>query len=239
MFLLLHRWIWQNPERCARKLLSFAETEADGGRDLIRAAELTRDPLLRRLFIVHAAEEDRHADLFRARGSMLLRTLSSRTSAPFQLNWMSPGERGLDDLRVNAETDASLLAFLHLSEKAAAGRFAIYRDVVRDDLPTQAIFEEILRDEVFHMNYTFTQLARLSPNSHRKLLWRARLRRLWKQYLRLATAIADMFGTILLTIQYFILIPPFAWLAKRAAGREQAGWTTLPPDKRDSLTRQY
>src|SRR6185436_7999875 len=110
MFLLLHRWIWQNPERCARKLLSFAETEADGGRDLIRAAELTRDPLLRRLFIVHAAEEDRHADLFRARGSMLLRTLSSRTSAPFQLNWMSPGERGLDDLRVNAETDASLLA---------------------------------------------------------------------------------------------------------------------------------
>ena len=58
MFQLLHRWIWQDPERCARKLLTFAETEADGGRDLIRAAELTRDPLLRRLFICQASDID-------------------------------------------------------------------------------------------------------------------------------------------------------------------------------------
>ena len=47
-----------------------------------------------------------------------------------------------------------LLAFLHVAEKAAAGRFAIYREVVDDDPTTRAIFEEILRDEVFHMNYT-------------------------------------------------------------------------------------
>ena len=238
IFRPVHRWIWSDSDRRVRKLLCFAEVETGGGRDILRAAEITRDPLLRRLYLAHAIDELHHGDLFRKRGADMLR--SSRTSSAPGARAESPASgHGLDDLRIQDEPDETLLAFLHLSEKAAAGRFAIYRDVVRDDLPTQAIFEEILRDEVFHMNYTFTQLARLSPDSHRKLLWRARLRRLWKQYLRLATAIADTFGTILLTIQYFILIPPFAWLAKRAARREQAGWTTLPPDKRDSLTRQY
>jgi len=239
MFLLLHRWIWQNPERCARKLLSFAETEADGGRDLIRAAELTRDPLLRRLFIVHAAEEDRHADLFRARGSMLLRTLSSRTSAPFQLNWMSPGERGLDDLRVNAETDASLLAFLHLSEKAAAGHFATYVDALKDDPLTSQVFKEVLKDETFHMNYTLAQLTRVAPQNHGTVLWKARLGRLWKAYLRLMSAIAGVMGAVMLTLQYFILLPPFAFFAKRAERREPRGWTAIPQDRDHSLTSQY
>jgi hypothetical protein len=239
MFLLLHRWIWQNPERCARKLLSFAETEADGGRDLIRAAELTRDPLLRRLFIVHAAEEDRHADLFRARGSMLLRTLSSRTSAPFQLNWMSPGERGLDDLRVNAETDASLLAFLHLSEKAAAGHFATYVDALKDDPLTSQVFKEVLKDETFHMNYTLAQLTRVAPQNHGTVLWKARLGRLWKAYLRLMSAIAGVMGAVMLTLQYFVLLPPFAFFAKRAERREPRGWTAVPQDRDQSLTSQY
>src|ERR1051325_203644 len=45
--------------------------------------------------------------------------------------------------------------------------------VVGDDPRTQAIFDEILRDEVFHMNYTYTQLARLLPNGYRKQVWRA------------------------------------------------------------------
>ena len=49
LFAFLHHWIWRHPARRARKLLNFAETEADGGRDLVRAAELTADPILRRL----------------------------------------------------------------------------------------------------------------------------------------------------------------------------------------------
>ncbi len=61
----IHRWVWRDVDRRARKLLRFAETEADGGRDLARAAELTDDPLLRRLFLRHALDEHRHAELFR------------------------------------------------------------------------------------------------------------------------------------------------------------------------------
>ena len=59
----LHRWIWADARRRGRKLLRFAETEADGGRDLARAAELTHDAILRRLFFRHAGDEQRHAAL--------------------------------------------------------------------------------------------------------------------------------------------------------------------------------
>jgi rubrerythrin len=239
MFQLLHRWIWRDPERCARKLFTFAETEADGGRDLVRAAELTEDPTLRRLFTVHAADEERHAQLFRTRGAALLQSLDGRPSTSFQLNWVSPGERGLDDLRVHAESDAGLLAFLHLSEKSAAGHFATYVDALKDDPATSSVFKEVLKDETFHMNYTLAQLTRVAPQRHGLFLWKARLSRLWKAYLRVASAIAGVMGTVMLTLQYFILLPPFALLAKRAGRREPQGWVSVAPDGERKMESQY
>jgi bacterioferritin (cytochrome b1) len=215
----LHRWVWRDPHRRARKLLRFAETEADGGRDISRAAELTADPLLRRLYLRHAEDELRHASLFRERGRALLRGLP-RARAGFEANWLAPGERGLDDLRVDGERDESLLAFLHLSEKAAAQRFAIYRQVLGLDPITRAVFDDVLRDEAFHMTYTQTQLARVSAGGSRARLFRARIGRLWKAYLRAAAALASVLGTLLLRIQYFVVLPPFAFLARRAARRQ-------------------
>src|SRR5438067_13555687 len=109
-----------------------------------------------------------------------------------------------------------LLAFLHLSEKNAAKRFTIYREIVEDDPETRAIFEQILRDEVFHMNYTYTQLARVSPHAYRRHVWHARAKRLWNRYLRVAAVMAGGVSSVMLTVMYFVLLPPFAWLAKRA-----------------------
>jgi len=37
----LHRWIWLDTARRARKLLRFAETEAAGGHDLVRDPSVT------------------------------------------------------------------------------------------------------------------------------------------------------------------------------------------------------
>ena len=235
----VHRWIWGDFDRRARKLLTFAEVETDGGRDILRAAEVTPDPLLRRLYLAHAIDELHHGDLLRQRGAALLRTRPRSTAFPASTSWLPSDGHGIDDLRIGEEPDESLLAFLHLSEKAAADRFSIYRDVVGNDMPTRAVFEEILRDEMFHMNYTYTQLTRISPGSYRRRLWRARASRMWKQYLRLAAAIAGFFGTIMLTAVYFILLPPFAWLAKRAERREPAGWSVHPPERNESLTGQY
>ena len=224
----VHAWVWLDPHRRARKLLRFAETEADGARDLSRAAELTGDPLLRRLFLRHAEDELRHASLFRA---------LPRRDAGFEANWLAPGERGLDDLRVDRERDATLLAFLHLSEKAAARRFALYRQVLSHDPATRDVFDDVLHDEAFHMSYTHTQLARVASRRSGARLWQARAGRLWKAYLRAAAALASLLGTLLLRVQYFVLLPPFAFLARRAARREPEGFARARP--RPELTSQY
>jgi rubrerythrin len=234
----VHRWVWGDFDRRVRKLLAFAEVETDGGRDILRAAEVTPDPLLRRLFLAHAIDELHHGVLFRERGAALLRTRSTRFTTVFNGNPL-PGGHGLDDLRIEGEPDHRLLAFLHVAEKAAAGRFSIYRDMVDDDPSTRAIFEEILRDEVFHMNYTYTQLARISPRSYRRQVWLARASRVWKRYLRVAAALAAVVGTLTLTTMYFILLPPFAWLARRAERREPLGWAPVSPRPDDSPTSQY
>src|SRR6267142_1053070 len=76
----IHRWIWGDPDRRVQKLLRFGETETDGGRDLLRAAEVTSDPLLRRLYLVHATDEQRHGILFRRRAAALLHASASGSS---------------------------------------------------------------------------------------------------------------------------------------------------------------
>jgi hypothetical protein len=235
----VHRWIWGHPGRRVQKLLRFSATEIDGGRDILRASEVTSDPLLRRLYMLHAVDENRHGALFRRRAAALLRSERHAAPAAFEAGWGAPAGHGLDDLNVRDESDDTLLAFLHVAERSAANRFSVYRDVLHSDPATRAVFEEILHDEVFHMNYTLSQLVRVSPQRHRWQLWRARFTRLWKAYLRVAAAIGGAFGTVLLTIQYFVLLPPFAFLAKRAERREPSGWRPIAPERNGSLKDEY
>ena len=88
-------------------------------------------------------------------------------------------------------------------------------------------------------------LVRIAPRRHGLRLWAARLHRIWKAYLRVATAIAGVIGTCVLAIQYFVLLPWFALLAKRAARRlrgdphrDAPGWTVRGSRVR-ALRTQY
>jgi hypothetical protein len=235
----IHRWVWSDSDRRLRKLLAFAQVETEGGRDILRAAELTPDPLLRRLYLEHAIDELHHGDLFRGRGAALWRARPVVGRVLLDGNPL-PGGHGLDDLRIDGEPDHRLLAFLHVAEKAAAGRFTIYRGLVDDDPQTRAIFEEILRDEVFHMNYTYTQIARVSPHAYRRHVWYARAKRLWNRYLRLAAVAAGLISRLMLTVMYFVVLPPFAWAARRSAAREPIGWTPIPSARQQAApTSQY
>jgi hypothetical protein len=235
----LQRWVWKDEARRGRRLLRFAEVEADGGRDLVRASELTPDPRLRRLYLHHALDESRHADIFHRRGIELLKSSRAGNGDLPYMAWMTPGERGLDDVEVERQKDDSLLAFLHLSEKAATREFVIYRDAVGDDAATRDVFDRVLRDEEFHMNYTRRELARISPERQRLLIWRGRLGRIWKGYLRLAVGLASIIGSLMLTLQYFVLLPPFAWAAKRAARKEPVGFVAVAADRNAGLRGQY
>jgi ferritin-like protein len=234
----IHRWIWRDHDRRVQKLLRFGDTETDGGRDLLRAAELTSDPLLRRLYLVHATDEQRHGMLFRRRAAAMLSAKPQREMATIA-DLPAPSGHGLDDLEVDQESDGTMLAFLHVAEKSAASRFTVYRNVLRSDPATQRVFDDILRDEMFHMNYTLTQLVRVAPERHRSRIWKARLTRMWKAYLRLASALAGIIGGVLLTIYYFVILPPFAFLAKRSSKNEKGGWTAVAPERNNSLRRQY
>src|SRR5713226_6628408 len=108
----VHRWIWRDPERRVRKLLRFSQVEGGGGRDILRAAEITPDPLLRRLYLAHAIDELHHSDLFRQRGGVLLRALPDHAKPTQAANGDGLGLH-LDDLRIEDEPDDALLAFLH------------------------------------------------------------------------------------------------------------------------------
>src|SRR5258707_11077140 len=118
----VHQWVWRDGDRRLRKLLTFGDVETDGGRDILRAAELTPDPLLRRLYLEHAIDELRHGDLFRERGAALLQSTGPRHKTFFSGSPL-PGGHGLDDLRVEGEPDHPLLAFLPVARKAAASPF--------------------------------------------------------------------------------------------------------------------
>jgi rubrerythrin len=235
----VHQWVWADDDRRLRKLLTFADVETDGGRDILRAAEVTPDPLLRRLYLEHAIDELHHGDLFRERGTALFRARRGGGRVLLSGNPL-PGGHGLDDLKIDGKPDRTLLAFLHVAEKSAAGRFTIYRELVDDDPQTRAIFEEILRDEVFHMNYTYKQLTRVAPTQYRRHVWHARAKRLWNRYLRVAASLAAVIGNVMLTGLYFTLLAPFAWLAKRSARREPIGWTPIRNARHDAPpTSQY
>jgi len=235
----VHQWVWADDDRRLRKLLTFADVETDGGRDILRAAEVTPDPLLRRLYLEHAIDELHHGDLFRERGTALLR--KRRGVRPVLLDGNPlPGGHGLDDLKIDGQPDRTLLAFLHIAEKSAAGRFAIYRELVDDDPETRAIFEEILRDEVFHMNYTYKQLTRVAPHEYKRHVWHARSKRIWNRYLRVAASLAALFGNVTLTVLYFVVLAPFSWFAKRSERREPLGWSPVRREGRDTSPRsQY
>src|SRR6202162_3189452 len=87
----VHRWVWGDFDRRVRKLFAFAEVEGDGGRDILRAAEVTSDPLLRGLYMEHAIDELRHADLFRQRGAALLKLRSTRSKVLFNTSPLPGG----------------------------------------------------------------------------------------------------------------------------------------------------
>jgi hypothetical protein len=54
-----------------------------------------------------------------------------------------------------------------------------------------------------------------------------------------AAALASVLGVAVLTVMYFVLLPPFAWMARRAQKREAAGWIPISGDRRESPASQY
>src|SRR5262245_38723329 len=57
--------VWRSETKTAAKFRSFSATEAGSALDMLKAAELEKDPRRRKLFFRHALDEARHSNYFR------------------------------------------------------------------------------------------------------------------------------------------------------------------------------
>ena len=222
-----YRDIWRDATRTIRTLESFAETEADGARDIATARQRSVEPWLCVQFEHHAADEWRHAEMFRARAQEL------RTQHPD----VDPAERdpGFDLAkgRKSSEVDAhgffvsglmeelgdvAYVAMLHVAEKRAARLFRQMSAATRHDPATNRIFEEILKDERFHVAYTKKALEHWRARGRGKdvsdALAAAKGQRFLGAWRRFGLRAAASFGRVLLWIAYHTVLLPFGLVAR-------------------------
>ncbi|GEM_PF-321092 len=250
---LMLRWrsrtVWTDPVRKVLTLESFSRTEADGGRDIGSAATRVSDTELRAHLVRHTADELRHADLFMTRAQELRAT----TDMPPEADAEASGDSyDLSRGRPSSEVDAhgfftsglldemgevAYVAMLHGAEVRAASLFAAHRDLTRDDPETCAVFEQILRDEQYHVAYTKAVLDRWAEEGRGREVAEARSAarggRFWSGWKRAGIRSGASFSKFVLRIMYFTILLPFG-LANKGS-RSATGWSAAadqaPPQR--------
>jgi len=226
-----NRSVWTDPVRRVRTLESFAETEADGGRDLLTAARRISDPDLRVHIEHHAEDEVRHARLFRERAAELRADIdlgSVRAEESDSSYDLSRGRKGVD-VDAHGFFSASLcdelgevayVAMLHVAEQRARDLFEMHSHLNRHDEKTKAVFDEILKDEKYHVSYTRKFLDKWSQGGRevevKGALKDARSSRFMGAWKRVGVRSAAGFSKVLLRVLYWTVLQPFGWLARRS-----------------------
>jgi rubrerythrin len=231
-------WVWRNDAAVARKLEGFAATEAGSALDMLKAAELTDDAKLRRLFFRHAVDEARHAQLFR--------------EAATRIRAAGSGARAASDYDVIRATRQNLferlgliafIAFVHLAERRGERQFRALAAHFAGEPELADLFARIGRDERFHVAYSGALLRRwrreLRAREVRRALWRIRWERARDAWRRMGRVLGDGTSRLLLGLLYLVVLPVFALLARRQGG-ERTGWRRRAlPDAADAAGRQF
>jgi len=240
------RGIWHDPSRTLLTLDSFARTEEDGGRDIASAARRVSDPELANHLHRHAADEVKHAGLFKRRAAELRTAGGAVSAAAREAEVASDSAYDLSRGRPSTEVDAHgfltlglldelgevpYVAMLHVAEVRAAALFHVHHDLTRHDPETCAIFEEILRDENYHVAWTAAMLktwrAAGRDEEVTAALKSARANRWLSAWKRLGVRSGGHFGRVVLVLLYGTLLAPFG-LAARRGRNGQAGWRGVP-----------
>lgn len=244
------RRMWADPVRAVLTLESFSRTEEDGGRDITAALQRVPDAQLRLHLERHARDEVRHADLFRRRAAALRAEARSRTTAG------DPGAE-LDLARGRAGRNAhgfftagvleekgeiAYVAMLHVAEVKARDLFAMHAELTVADPETQAIFNEILKDEKYHVSYTGKFLEQWRTQGYRaevrKAMRAARSSRHLQNWKNLGLRSGAGLSRALLYVFYWTLLLPFGLIA-RARGRVEPGATLPAANPARALRSQY
>jgi hypothetical protein len=252
-----YRSVWTDPVRRFRTLVSFSETEEDGGKDLLAAARRIRDADLRGHILRHAADERRHASMFRMRAAEVREAAGgdSGDGASDKAYDLGRG-RGGGDLDAHGFFNAGLydelgevayVAMLHVAEQRAAEFFELHHSLTEHDAETRAVFESILKDEKYHVAYTGRILEKWRREGRGaevdKGLKGARASRFMGAWKRLGVRSGGAFSRIMMRVMYWTVLLPFGLIAARS--RQRGGWQVpqakLPHGKppEQAATSQY
>lgn len=226
---------WSRAGAERRFLASFSETERGSAVDMLAAAELTQRRDLRRKYFIHALDETRHARLFARRASEFGAERVRARAALDDANTLQAhgivGGRSLFERYGELE----FLAFVHRSEALAVEQFGVYRDLDLLDDKTDAMLQNILRDEHFHVGYSKMELERYTRDGKgsnvrqalRKVFWR----RPWEAWMRFSLQIGHVVTSFWMTMLYMVVVAPF----KLGASREASGFRDVKPDSRSQM----
>lgn len=213
-------WVWRNDARIAAKLEGFAATEAGSALDMLKAAELSDDRKLRRLFFRHALDEARHAELFRA---------AARRIAPGPRRAGSAYEL-IHATRQNLFARYSLVrfvAFVNVAEEQGEAHFRALAAHFEGRPELARLFTRIGKDERFHVAYSRSLLQGFRREGRAgEVAWAlaaVRFTRAWEAWRRSGRLLGDLAARLLLGLAYLLVLPIFAVL-QRVRDPERAGW---------------
>ncbi|MBL4633460.1 MAG: ferritin-like domain-containing protein [Kofleriaceae bacterium] len=229
--------VWRSDRKMASKLAGFAATEAGSALDMLKAAELCDDKKLRRLFFRHAMDEARHAKMFRAHSRLL-----GKESDLQESEYMRSSAT-----RQNLYQELGLvrfLAFVYQAEKRGEAHFDSLRRHFAGHPSLEKLFEEIGKDERFHVAYSKSLLKRLQDSGREKEVKQAKrsiaVQTAWASWRRAGKRIGNVLSWCVLAITYVVVVPVFA-LVQRITDRGAAhGWQRrrLPEGSVSEMRRQ-
>lgn len=249
---------WRDPARRVLLLDQLARVEAAGGAGLADAAARVGEAALRERLEQHAADELRHAELFRQRAEAL-RAEHSLPPASASGDEAAPAElaTGRPQSEVNVHGfyqtalldelgDVAYVAMLHAAERRALKLYRSDQRLAGDDAETAAAFADVLSDEARHVAYTgeLLQAWDAAGRGREVSAGRAAARggRMWQGWKETGMRAGASFGRVVLAILYVTLLAPFGLAARRS--RDPQGWQGESPaptsgDAHDALRSQY
>lgn len=253
LILLRNRLLWASPKRKIQTLEGFSHTEIEAGISILRALKFIKDQRLIAHLERHAKDEIRHGYLFKKRAEELHNTypeIAEFSSSHDKLYKLSATN---NDVVINSHgfltsnnfkyiDDIKYVAMLNIAEKKAENMFSLhYRSLGNDD-KTRAIFNEILKDERYHVSYTNKLLNTWKKETGRKnirsaLIFAYRVT-IVDKLTRSFSRFGEKIGYAILYTLYFTVIIPFAIISKLYQPKKR--WkSSVSPHKGDDLRSQY
>lgn len=214
-------FVWRSESKIAAKLSGFSATEAGSALDMLKAAELERDPRRRKLFFRHALDEARHSNYFRDQAKNIDPD-TKRNASKYNL---------IHATRQNLYQNLSLvdfMAFVYLAEKRGEAHFRSLATHFKDRRDIHDMFERILKDERFHVRYSKRILDEWTQEGHgpevKAALRRIQRNRAWDAWRRKGRQMGDFLSRSILRVFYFTIVPLFSLAQRLLQAKDPGGW---------------